>query len=146
MTSSPPQYTRLPSSPVALDEKPALHRTPSATPQSASLDSVNSTSRSRFRRAVFFTTGTLAITVLVASLYATNLALGGPGSCSRWRAGASETSHDEGMTRLRKRDAPVESPTYSISTYSNGETSTFVYTTRPIVSWFAETHRALKES
>ncbi|ORY76551.1 hypothetical protein BCR35DRAFT_353352 [Leucosporidium creatinivorum] len=134
MASSPPQYTLLPSSPVTFDEKPPLHRNTSATPQTSSLDSPDSSSRARFRRAIFFTTGTLAITVLVASLYATNLALGGAGGCSRWRAGASETSHDEGMTRLRKRDAAVASPTYSTSTYTNGQTSTFVYTTRPIVN------------
>jgi hypothetical protein len=38
---------------------------------------------------------------------------------------------------LEKRGAAVAegaSPTYSTTTYSDGEVSTFVYTTRPIVS------------
>jgi hypothetical protein len=141
MASSSPHYTLLPSSPVAVaqNEKPPLHRAPSASPQS--LSSPDS-SRSRFRRAIFLTTGTLAITVLVASLYATNLAMGGPlGGCSRWSGRASETAPQD-MTRLRKRDSvQAQTSMYSTTTYTNGKTSTFVYTTRPIVSFVStETH------
>ncbi|KAL8291255.1 hypothetical protein RQP46_002233 [Phenoliferia psychrophenolica] len=41
---------------------------------------------------------------------------------------------DARFAKLVKREEAEASPTYSTSTYANGETSTFVYTTRPIVS------------
>lgn len=127
MTSSPPDYSPLPTSPTP-PEKPPLTRTSSAAPatQDHSL---------RTRRALLFLAGALTVIVLGSSGYAATVGM----SCPRKdRSGDLSRHHGHGDAHgvrggMVKRDEPVASPTFSTSVYEDGQTSTFVYTTRPIV-------------
>ena len=124
MSRRPPLYTLLPSEPL-LQEKRSLDLVDERASSSSASSSSPPTHLARFRRAVYFFSGVLSIVVLAASLYGVQMAMGN--GC-QWSFSASAP------TRLAKRDAVVPSPTYSTTTYSDGATSTFVYTTRPIVS------------
>lgn len=126
MASTPPQYTLLPSQP-SHNEKQPLSLDESERASSSATPSSN-TPQTRFRRVVFLLTGSLGLLVLAASLYGLNTAMGT--SC-RW---SWQTREASSSTRLARRDGLSPSPTYSTTTYTNGATSTFVYTTRPIVS------------
>lgn len=88
----------------------------------------------------------LSCGAVCAALFVTSLYLFAPSSLSSFIAPckgmhAEQPQSETRVQRLRRAmddAAPPqpepESPTFSTTTYDNGETSTFVYTTRPIVS------------
>lgn len=121
---SPPAYSQLPTS--STPEKPPLVRIDSATPATRDHSL-------RTRLALPFLAGALTVLILGSSGYAAAIGL----DCHKKDRNGS-TTHLDNNDGVRpggrvKRSEPVSSPTYSTSVYENGETSTFVYTTRPIV-------------
>ncbi|GAA5869526.1 hypothetical protein JCM1840_004448 [Sporobolomyces johnsonii] len=150
---APPAYEPLPTSPRTdsplLDEKPPLARTDTASRQESGSPSPRRSTRTALLRAVAVTLLTLfSGCVLLGGLYGLQLGVLGR-ACSRSRAGLSleedavvriqeELVPGAGTGRARwwKRQqlATSGSTEYSYTTDAEGETSTFVKTTRPIVN------------
>ncbi|KAK4049950.1 hypothetical protein OIV83_003774 [Microbotryomycetes sp. JL201] len=130
----PPAYSSLP---VSDDHhvKPKLERQDSATPE---LLRRTNKRRSCTRQLMFLTGITLAICVIASTAYAVSLVLyGAPhawAACAKRAKQPSTTTND--VTRHQRHNFPRQqaSPTYSTTTNSNGDVSTFVYTTRPIIN------------
>ncbi|KAK4046964.1 hypothetical protein OIO90_006382 [Microbotryomycetes sp. JL221] len=151
-TLAPPEYSRVPSSDKQSDtdiqpvSRPCkLERQPSATPQSLRRGSTDASSSCM--RKVMITVGlVLGMLVVVSTMYVSTFVLFdrrpswlGTWTCQRERASQPSTNlNDNDVIALhnnvkRQQQQTSNSPTYSTTTFINGQVSTFVYTTRPIV-------------
>lgn len=128
--SSPPTYTLLPASSTPPDPEKAPHSTPPPFPSHAARST-------RARAYALALGGLISAAVLVVLLYAGRasglMAMAcGSATASSW-AGLTAGTDEFAVADQDGEGKADELPAYSTSVYENGETSSFVYTTRPIV-------------